>query len=101
MGMSVPSKFYYYLSAGKPILAILPEQSEVARAINEDCLGCVCTNDDPDCAAEAILKLKKDTDFYEKICMNVENVFRRKYSQQVCTEKYFNLIKELAGSCDK
>ena len=47
--MSVPSKVYYYLSAGKPIIGILPVESEIDISIKEDNYGInlnrICKND--------------------------------------------------------
>ncbi len=43
-GISVPSKTYHYLKYDKPILGLLPENSEIALLIEETASGMVCSD---------------------------------------------------------
>lgn len=94
-GMSVPSKLYYYMSAGKPILAIVPEKSETAISIEEDQLGIVCNQDSTDSITEGILKLKNDTSLWNQSASNTARAFREKYNNESAVDKYYEVIKEL------
>jgi len=53
-GISVPSKTYHYLKYRKPILALLPENSEIALLIKETNSGIVCSDYDVDALADSI-----------------------------------------------
>lgn len=94
-GLSVPSKLYYYLSAGKPILAIVPELSEIDLAIKEDGFGAVCPNGAVEMFVEQVLMIKNDPDHYKKLSENAALSFRKNYSREKGTVKYYYLIKEI------
>lgn len=53
-GVSVPSRTYNFLAAGKPILAIAEERSELARVIEEDQVGWVVAPSDPNALSGAV-----------------------------------------------
>ncbi len=93
--MSVPSKLYTYLSAGKPILAIVPEDSEVDLAIKEDAFGISCRNGDSEGIAKAILELKNNEKLYDELSKNAQIAFDTKYRREIVTKKYVQLVKEL------
>lgn len=95
--MSVPSKLYSYLGAGKPVLAIVPKSSEVDIAIGEDGFGISCVNGDIDCIVQGIKTLKNNKDYYNNLSKKALETFHGKYSQGICTEKYFQLLREIQG----
>src|SRR5258706_3600536 len=53
-GVVVPSKIYPTLAAGRPVLGIAPEESDVARIIRRAGCGVVGNPDDPNSVAEAL-----------------------------------------------
>jgi colanic acid biosynthesis glycosyl transferase WcaI len=53
-GVVVPSKLYPPLGAGRPVLGIAPEESDVARIIRRTGCGIAAEPDDPKSVAEAI-----------------------------------------------
>jgi len=63
-GVIVPSKLYPILAAGRPILAVVPESSDVAQIVTENSCGLVATPDDPTLVAETI----------RRICQNPEQL---------------------------
>lgn len=94
-GMSVPSKTYTCLAAGKPILAIVPIGSEIFLEIQEDGYGIFCPPDDPQKIAEAILRVKNDRDLLAQITKNAVEANRLKYNDQVAVNSYYKLISNL------
>ena len=92
-GISVPSKTYTYLAAGKPVLALVPEGSEIALAIGEDGFGTVVPYD-PSALADAILSLKNSAEVYEKQKKAAEKS-GRKYSRSSVIHKYGEIIGTL------
>ncbi|WP_292594687.1 glycosyltransferase family 4 protein [Mesotoga sp. UBA5847] len=94
-GMSVPSKLYTYLTAGKPILAIVPEGSELDMEIKEDQFGISVSGNSPELIADAIIKLKEDKEFRERAGINALKAFETKYNDVIAVDKYYEVIKQL------
>ena len=59
-GVVVPSKLYSTLAAGRPILALAPEGSDVARVVRRTGCGVVVDPDDPRALADAVRALAHD-----------------------------------------
>ena len=59
-GVVVPSKLYPVLAAGRPVLAITPEESDVARIVRRAGCGLVADPDDPQAVADALVEMKRD-----------------------------------------
>jgi colanic acid biosynthesis glycosyl transferase WcaI len=53
-GVVVPSKLYGILAAGRPVLAVAPEGSDVARIVRRYACGFVADPDRPDAVAQAV-----------------------------------------------
>ena len=59
-GNVAPSKFFTALSYGRPVLAVVPVESDVARLVREWECGEVADPDDPDEVAEKLIQLQSD-----------------------------------------
>jgi glycosyltransferase involved in cell wall biosynthesis len=59
-GVVVPSKLYPILAAGRPVLALAPEESDVARVIRRSGCGVVANPDDPVSLAAILRELARD-----------------------------------------
>jgi len=59
-GVVVPSKLYPILAAGRPVLALAPEESDVARVIRRSGCGIVANPDDPASLAATVEELARD-----------------------------------------
>lgn len=57
-GVVVPSKLYSILAAGRPVLALVPEETDVARIVRRERCGLVVDPDKPAELAAAIQSLK-------------------------------------------
>jgi glycosyltransferase involved in cell wall biosynthesis len=57
-GVVVPSKLYPILAAGRPVLAVAPEESDVARIVRRTGCGLVADPDDPATVAAALREAK-------------------------------------------
>jgi colanic acid biosynthesis glycosyl transferase WcaI len=58
-GVVVPSKLYSILAAGRPVLAVAPEQSDVARIVRQSDCGLVADPDDSAAVACAVRELRE------------------------------------------
>jgi len=59
-GLVVPSKLYPILAAGRPVLAVVPEESDVAAIVRRAHCGWVADPDDPAAVAAAIEAAARD-----------------------------------------
>jgi colanic acid biosynthesis glycosyl transferase WcaI len=59
-GVVVPSKLYSILAAGRPVLAVVPKESDAARIVMESGCGMTADPDDPAAVASAISQLQED-----------------------------------------
>jgi len=94
-GMSVPSKTYYYLSGGKPILADVPVDSEVDILLRENKVGINLNNLEEEEAIENILMLKNNKEYYQELSKNARKAFEDKYSKEVALESYLLVVETL------
>lgn len=94
-GISVPSKTYSYLSAGKPILGLLPKNSEIALEIEEDKYGIVCTDYDPNTLIDRILDLKNQQESLYKMGDRARRMHEEKYGKQQKMKEYVSLYNQM------
>lgn len=59
-GVVVPSKLYQILAAGRPVLAVAPEESDVTRIVRRSGCGIAVDPDDPEALAAAVRALSRD-----------------------------------------
>lgn len=83
-GVVVPSKLYPILAAGRPVLAVAPEESDVVRIVRRERCGVAADPDDPQGVAEAVRALQHDPS-------ELENMGRR--AQEVA--KNYDRVKQL------
>lgn len=94
-GMAVPSKTYYYLSGGKPILADVPVDSEVDILLRESNVGINLNKLNEEEAIENILMLKNIKEYYEELSKNARKAFEDKYSKEVALKSYLRVVETL------
>jgi glycosyltransferase involved in cell wall biosynthesis len=56
----VPSKLYSVLAAGRPVLAVAAEESDVVRIVGQARCGLAANPDDPASVAAALRKMRDD-----------------------------------------
>tara|TARA_B110000093_G_C12941899_1_gene398377 strand:- start:539 stop:1771 length:1233 start_codon:yes stop_codon:yes gene_type:complete len=94
-GISVPSRLYNLMAAGKPILAVVDDDSEVADVIREAELGVTVPPESPQRLAEQILKLKSDSAARSRMAVNSRNEAVGKYSYEAIKQQYRELFDSL------
>jgi colanic acid biosynthesis glycosyl transferase WcaI len=94
-GMAVPSKIYGILAAGIPVIAMVPENSEIAFIVNEEECGIVIKPEDPEGLKNSILKLKSDTELRIKMGQNSRKAFEQKYSCRKIASEYKRVLDEM------
>ncbi len=96
-GVSVPSRAYNIFAAGKPLLAIMDENSEIALTVKEENLGWVAPPDDPTKIAEAILEAKRSPSLLKAMSENSRRAAENKFSYQKVLSAYRRIVDEING----
>ena len=94
-GISVPSRLYNLMAAGKPIIGVVDNNSEVADVIREAKLGVAVSPESPRDLAEQIISLKNDGDLRVKMAENSRKEAVSKYSYDVTKQQYRELFDSL------
>jgi len=93
-GMAVPSKTYSYMAIGRPIIAIMDDDTDIAKDINLHNLGCVLKSGDVEMFSEYIMYLSNNKTEVERIGERVRNIFNENYTREISTTKYYKVIEE-------
>jgi glycosyltransferase involved in cell wall biosynthesis len=92
VGVSMPSRTYNILAAGRPVLALTEEGSEVARVVREDQVGWIVPPGDPAALAAAIVEISDNRDLLPAMGEAARTSALKKYSLDAAIEKYRNAI---------
>lgn len=94
-GLCVSSKFYTALAAGKPIIAIIGENSEIARTIRQFNCGIVISDNNPKSLGKTIFELSINKDLCEKMGKNARIAFEQNFTCGIAIDKYFDTLQEI------
>lgn len=97
-GMAVPCKIYGILAAGRPVIALVPELSEIAFLVREEQCGIVINPTDLDGFINAICLLKSDEILTKKLGQNGRKAFEKKYTTRIAAERYKALLGQISDS---
>jgi len=88
-----PSKTMTYLSLGVPILALVENESELAKTIINHNLGFVCPPKDVKNLSNVISNLENKIQLIEKT--NIQKYFRRTFPKSEFQLKFLHLLKDI------
>lgn len=94
-GVSVPSRMYNIMSAGKPILAVSERESELSRVISEENIGWVVQPESPDLIAKAVMEANANRGLLYQMSVKARTVAIEKYSRPIIMRKHEDLINNL------
>jgi len=97
-GISVPSRMYNVLAAGKPILAVCDETSELASVVREENIGWVIPPGRPDLIVSALREAKDNPDRLLEMSRRARRTAETKYTIGNVLPIYRNLIKGLLAN---
>jgi len=92
-GVSMPSRTYNILAAGKPILALTEAGSEIARVVEEDGVGWTTPPDEPEKLLKKIFEIYEERQKFTDFGENARRAALEKYSLEVALEKYRAALK--------
>jgi len=95
--MSVPSKLYNFLAAGRPVLGLAPPDSEVAALIRGNRCGDVVPPDDVAGIGEAVLRLKGDPGARREMASNARRYVVGNFARKMIMDRYEALLMSVSG----
>jgi len=95
--MSVPSKLYNFMAAGRPVLGLATLDSEVAALIRGTRCGDVVPPDDVAGIEEAVLRLKGYPDARREMASNARRYVVDNFARKMIMDRYEALLRSLFG----
>jgi glycosyltransferase involved in cell wall biosynthesis len=87
-GLGVPSKFYPLIAVGKPIIALMGDQAEIARLVRETDIGTVVTQGDVDGLVNAIKLFTGDSERHLKTSQRAQTLFLERFDREYAIQAY-------------
>lgn len=97
-GLSVPSKIYGVMAAGRPIIFIGPGDSEAAVVIREAGCGHVIEPGRGNEATAALLAYYRDRSLVERHGQAARSYFDQHCDRRLATGRFWRLVREVAAS---
>lgn len=94
-GLAVPSKTYSYMMASKPVIAIMGEESDIAKDLTENNAGYAMEVGESSKLVNSIKELRDDKEKCKKMGENCRGVFLKKYTKEHCTQQYVNMMQKI------
>ncbi len=91
-GVAMPSRTYNILAAGKPVLALTEDGSEVARVIEDEEVGWYVPPGQPNKLLQMIYKIYNSRDQIPAMQIRARNAALTKHSVTTAVEKYKKII---------
>ncbi|MEN6409232.1 MAG: glycosyltransferase family 4 protein [Anaerolineaceae bacterium] len=92
---SLPSKVFNIMASARPVLAIAPEESDLAHLVKKGQCGMVSSPGAPDELANVILQLRDHQNELERMGMNGRIHLEDRYSREGCVQQFENLLMQL------
>ena len=94
-GAGVPSRMYNTMAAGKPIIAVTSEPSEVSLIVQEEDIGWVVPPDNAEKLAQTILDAQSNPERLIKMGNRAYAASNEKYPREKIIKEYFDLVSAL------
>ncbi|WP_298824698.1 glycosyltransferase family 4 protein [uncultured Planococcus sp.] len=91
-GLGVPSKTYGYLAAGKPVLAIMSSETDIARDLKEFNSGENIQQGDIDGFVDSIKRYYENRELTNKQSLNARTLYESKYTKEINVDRYYKLL---------
>jgi glycosyltransferase involved in cell wall biosynthesis len=88
VGVSMPSRTYNILAAGKPILALVEPNSEVARVVDEEGVGWITRPGDAEGLKQTVLEIVQSRERLAGMGEAARRAAETKYSVEVALTRY-------------
>ncbi len=92
-GVSMPSRTYNILAAGKPILALTEKGSEIAKVVEEESVGWTVSPNESEKLLQKIFEIHENKEKFGEMGRNARQSALEKYSLETALRKYKNALK--------
>jgi len=92
-GVSMPSRTYNILAAGKPILALTEKDSEISRVVEEDRVGWTVLPGEPEKLHTRLLEILAEKEKFTELGKNARRSALEKYTLARALEKYKKALR--------
>jgi colanic acid biosynthesis glycosyl transferase WcaI len=92
---SLPSKVFNIMASARPILAVAPPDSDLARLVEGGGCGLTIPTGQPERLAEAILRLKQPGEGASEMGRRGRSLLETCYSRRQCVEQYACMLENL------
>jgi colanic acid biosynthesis glycosyl transferase WcaI len=92
---SLPGKTFNIMASGRPLLAISPEDSELAQLVRSAGCGINVPPNEPAAVVATILELKSNADLLNEMGLKGRAVLEREFSRKNCFIRYEAMIRSL------
>jgi colanic acid biosynthesis glycosyl transferase WcaI len=97
-GLSIPSKVYGALAAGRPVIFIGPRGSETAALVGEAQCGYSVQPGDTQGAVQALLAIYQDRALLEKQGQAARLYFNRRFDRNIATKNFHQVFQRVSMS---
>lgn len=97
-GVSVPSRMYNIMAAGKPIIAMADKHSELAQVVTEEDIGWVIEPGDEAALERTIIEAASQPDLLRDMGNRARLAAETKYSLDRANEAYLDIVEKLCSS---
>jgi glycosyltransferase involved in cell wall biosynthesis len=94
--LSVPSRSFTFLSAGRPVIALMAPESDVASFVARHGCGWVAPSADE--LTELLLRLSGDPSVCRRAGDQARAAYERNFESRVLTRRYSELVAEVSSS---
>ena len=94
-GISVPSRTYNAMAAGKPLIAVCDNDSELAMVVKEEEIGWVIPPGRPDLIVAALIEAKADPERLHAMGKRARNAVETKYTFEYVAHIYRSMIESM------
>jgi glycosyltransferase involved in cell wall biosynthesis len=96
-GLCVPSKFYTCLASGRPILALVPEECEVAYVVQEAACGVRVEPGDAKMLANSLVALAAEPEAIEEMGCRARRIFEDRFTTTKTAQRLYETICRSTG----
>ena len=87
-GISVPSRMYNFFAAGRPVIGVTENDSELAMTLTEFDVGWVVAPDDPAQLAKCVLEIYRDRDQQSDWIQHCREIACKHFTREIAMDKY-------------
>ncbi len=88
-----PSKIMTYLEQGKPIIALLEKESEIAKFIEMENCGFNISSSDPIIISKFLIKLAENKYWKLNMSINAKKAYEKHFSKKIILSKWSKVLK--------